>query len=297
MIIHADDYGISLNQSKKILACSSVCGGEGALNSTSVVVTSPVFTECSELIKPHVIAGHIKLGLHLNIVEGQALSKQFDIPLLADANGMFKQGFAGALALSLRNHDKLMRQVRIEAYAQIEAFLTEFPELRSALRIDSHQHFHMIPAVFEGLLAAAEDSNARIEYLRIPAEPLVPFMQIPDIRRNIPPVNVAKNVLLNSLWRVNKKHYPLSLSQPALFFGLALSGCMQHVVHNDFLQRANELAAPESKDIELLFHPGGISDADECLNPDLKGFVNFYASQNRAKEAEALCALTQYLLA
>ena len=91
IIVHADDFGLTLDQSKDILACSSACGGEGALNSTSAIVTSAAFAESAEFTKPFVDAGLIRMGLHLNLVEGRALSTPSEIPLLVDAEGRFRQ--------------------------------------------------------------------------------------------------------------------------------------------------------------------------------------------------------------
>lgn len=289
VIIHADDFGITLDQSKDILACSAACGGEGALNSTSALVTSPAFAECAEFARPFVDAGAIRMGLHLNLVEGPALSAPDEVPLLVDESGMFKLGFAKMLALSLSGQrQELMHQVRTEARAQIRAFLEAFPQFRGRLRVDSHQHFHLIPAVFDGLMAAVKDEGCTLEYLRIPAEPIVPYIRVGAVRKRVPPVNVVKNALLNGLWKQDAAKYPGHLPKPAAFYGLALSGRMQHATNEEFLARVLADAQREGRDVELLFHPGGVPTADACLNPNLSGFCDFYLSENRQAEAAAL---------
>lgn len=292
VIIHADDFGITLEQSKDILACSAACGGAGALNSTSALVTSPAFPECAAFARPFVDAGCIRMGLHLNLVEGPALSSTQDAPLLVGKDGRFRCGFAQMLALSCGpQRAALTDQVRQEAGAQIRAFLEAFPELQGRLRVDGHQHFHLIPAVFDGLLAAVADEGCTLEYLRIPAEPLAPYREVRAVRRQVTPVNVVKNVLLNALWKSCAARYPEDLPQPAAFYGLALSGCMQHAANEEFLARILADAMREGRDMELLFHPGGVSTPDACLAPNLKGFRAFYQSPNRAAEAAALRTL------
>lgn len=294
IIIHADDFGITLEQSKDILACSAACGGEGALNSTSAIVTSPAFEACAEFARPFVDGGCIRMGLHLNLVEGPALSPVDEVPLLVDDRGMFKQGFAKMLALSSGPRRKeLTGHARTEARAQIRAFLEAFPQMRERLRLDSHQHFHLIPAVFDGVLAAVEDEGCTLEYLRIPAEPLTPYMKVREVRRAVPAVNVVKNALLNALWKQDAAKYPANLPKPAAFYGLALSGRMQHAANGELLAEILADAAREDRDVELLFHPGGVPSADACLNPALKGFCDFYLSENRQAEADALRHMPQ----
>ncbi len=289
IIVHADDFGITLDQSKLILARSSQCGGAGALNSTSALVTSPHFGECAAFAKPFVDAGLIKMGLHVNLVEGPALSSPEEAPLLVDANGVLRQSFAKMLLLSLGpKREVLTQQVRQEVRTQIQAFLEAFPQLRGALRVDSHQHFHLIPAVFDGLAAAIKDEACTLEYVRIPAEPFGPYGAVSQVRKQVTPVNIVKNKLLNWLWKQDEDRYPADWPAPALFFGLALSGCMQHASDEVFLQEVKALAKETGQDVELLFHPGGVGSADECPAPHLKGFCDFYLSPNRQAEAEAL---------
>lgn len=293
IIIHADDFGITLEQSKDILACSAACGGAGALNSTSALATSPAFAECAAFARPFVDAGCIHMGLHLNLVEGPALSAAEDAPLLVGEDGRFRCGFAQMLLLSGgRERDALTRQVRQEARAQIRAFLDAFPGLKGRLRVDSHQHFHLIPAVFAGLLAAVQDEGCTLEHLRIPAEPLGPYLKAPEVCKRVTPVNLVKNALLNALWRQCASRYPETLPAPARFYGLALSGCMQHAADKTFLERVFEDAARDGRDVELLFHPGGVPSEDACLDSSLKGFCAFYLSPNRTAEAEALHRLS-----
>lgn len=289
MIIHADDFGITLDQSKDILTCSAACGGEGALNSTSALVTSPAFGECAAFAKPFVDAGLIRMGMHFNLVEGPALSSPDEAPLIVGDDGRFQAGFGKLLAVSygpLRN--ELTREVRQEARAQIRAFLQAFPDMQERFRVDSHQHTHMIPAVFDGVLAAVHDEGCTLEYLRIPAEPLTPYLEASRVREHVPPVNVVKNVLLNMLWKANAARYPQDLPEPALFFGLALSGRMQYAVNEEFLDKVTALASAQGREVELLFHPGGVANRSDCLDPRENGFSAFQLSLDRVNEARTL---------
>ena len=45
MIVHADDFGITVSQARAVLDLSSACDGQGALNSVSIFANSPAFEE------------------------------------------------------------------------------------------------------------------------------------------------------------------------------------------------------------------------------------------------------------
>lgn len=296
IIFHADDFGLSVRQSQAILARSSACGGRGALNSTSFIVTSPAFHECAQLIRPFVEQDKIKLGLHLNLVEGAPCAPIDQVPCLVNDRGVFARGFAGLLADSARwkEGSEELNQLRFEIRSQVAAFLGEFPELRTAFRVDSHQHFHLIPAVFDALLLAIKQEGCTLEYLRIPAEPAGPFLASKGMISKYPPINWVKNGLLNALWKSNRKKLPEYKEVSAVFCGLVLSGQMHYVLQGGLMRRFCTLAEQRGMDVEFLFHPGGMSQASECLDPQLEGFVDFYLSEGRRLEGEALQRLEGY---
>ena len=223
-IIHADDFGINLAQSYKILECSSACGGAGPLNSTSILVGSPHARECAELIKPFVDAEKMRIGLHLNLVEGQSCAAAESVPDLVDKNGMFCLSFTQLLSRgkSVRKCEKgaaknkktlhtskcrptFYEQLCAEIRAQLDKYFELFPRERQSLRIDTHQHTIMIPAVMQATFDAIKNSGAALEYMRIPTEPLTPYASTLSNWKNYPPVNFVKNGLLNSLWKPCKK--------------------------------------------------------------------------------------------
>ena len=298
LIFHADDFGINLDQSLLILSCSEGCGGKGPLNSTSMLVGSPHAEECAELVRPFVEAGKIRIGLHLNLVEGPCCAPAGEVADLVDGRGMFKVGFAGLLAKTSGPGSAALRaQVARETRAQLERFLELFPAERAHLRVDSHQHFHLIPAVFSALLDAVADLGCELEYLRIPAEPVGPYASQRDKWRSYPPVNGVKNALLNALWARDRAIVADKLSQDAgaflrersaTFYGLMLSGRMENAANPAMIGAFETEAARRGAGVEVLFHPGGAADAASCLDPELKGFVDFYLSPHRALEREAL---------
>ncbi len=283
---HADDYGITVDQSRAILALSDECGGRGALNSISIFTNSPSFEETASLAAPFVAAERLHAAVHLNLVEGYPCANPRSLPLLVDSRGAFCHDFVGLLRLAHgRQRQEFHRQVTCELAAQITRFIAVFPQAKQALRVDSHQHTHAIPAVFDALVAAANSSNCTLGYLRTPVEPLSPHLSSMDSLRNIRPVNLAKDMLLSLLWRANRRNMPPGCAT-ALFCGVVLSGRMEQVDMN-LVHAFEKRACKQGKDLELLFHPISVPRS-LCLDPQNEPFARACASSSRDAEARAI---------
>lgn len=283
---HADDYGITVDQSRAILGLSKAAGGCGALNSISIFANSPSLAEAASLAASFVEEGSLHVSVHLNLVEGHPCSDPASVPLLVGPRGTFCHDFVGLLRLSLgRQRLELRAQVARELAAQIERFLIAFPDARPALRADTHQHTHAIPIVFDALMAALDASTCTLGYLRTPVEPLGPHLSSPDSVRRIRPVNLAKDALLWLLWRPNRKRMPQGCAT-ALFCGVVLSGRMEQVDMN-LVRSFGKLACKRGEDLEILFHPISVPRSN-CLDPQNEAFATACASPSRDAEARAL---------
>lgn len=292
VIIHADDFGITPEQSRRILeCCADVPGGRGVLNSLSVFANSPRFDECAELLdgRPDVL----RVGVHLNFVEGTCCADPAEVPLLVDGRGRFRLGYGGLLAGSFGSHaSELSHQLEVEAATQVARVVRRFPELAGHLRLDAHQHTQLIPAVFSAVLAVAQRPEYHLDYLRIPVEPALTFLAA-SVVGSIKPVNWVKHVLLNFLWA--RDHRMLAVSGlpaaeelSAVFCGVLFSGHMDERRVCAVLPSLLERSRQAGTNLELLFHPGRVSCAEDCLNPELPGFVAFSCGEGRDVEHDAL---------
>lgn len=287
IIYHADDFGITPQQSQRILDCSTACGGAGALNSLSVLVNGPHFAACADMLDPYL--DRMMASLHINVVEGPCCADPAQIPLLVDNAGLFRQSFAQMLKLSRSSQAASLRQqLEIEIGAQLDVLLKRFPQMKAALRVDSHQHFHLIPAVFDATMAVVRSRGCTLAFMRIPAEPFAPFAQTPAIWLRTPPINWVKHWLLNYLWRSDRTNLPNYQQISAVFCGINFSGHMTPDRVSAVLPHLQVYARRKGMDLELLFHPGGYADASCALNPALQGFVDFYMSPLRDEEAKTL---------
>ena len=100
----------------------------------------------------------------------------------------------------------LYQQIVQEFDAQIKTFLRVFPEQQHSLRVDSHQHTHMIPLVFDALQETIQINNCTLEHVRIPVEDLTLYAQF-GLKHMIPWQNRLKNSVLSYLSRHAKNNY------------------------------------------------------------------------------------------
>ena len=85
---HADDFGVTAEQAKRILDCYQ----NGVLNSISVMPNTPALAESLALLREADPQGNkIRRVLHLNFVEGKPLAGAENVPLLVDKTGYFNK--------------------------------------------------------------------------------------------------------------------------------------------------------------------------------------------------------------
>lgn len=285
IIFHADDFGANPEISEHILDCFR----EGVLNSLSVLPNSPYLAECMKLLEAY--RSEVAVSLHLNLAEGHCAAEPSQVSWLVDERGMFSISFFKVLLLSFTGKRKeLKRQVQAEMKAQIRRMLPYV----DCLRLDSHQHYHMIPLVLGSILDAIEElkqegeSVPEIEFIRIPAEPILPFLKHPSFYATYRPINLIKNVVLNVLNVLDASLLKPYRKKSAVFFGILLSGKMDYhrvsVLRSDFLKIAEKKGLP----LEILCHPGGVKTPEELLDQENKGCVEFYLSEGRGIEKEML---------
>lgn len=268
--ICADDYGISPISSKRIIECAK----NGSLNKISVFPNFGLTFPLPDI--------DVHWSLHLNLVEGKCMSDPREISLIAREDGTFRHTFFGLFFLSVLRRKELEKQVCRELRAQI-TYWRENVSLDKPIFLDSHQHTHMIPSVFRMLTKVIRDEKIPVEYLRIPAEPVMPYIMTPALYFTYSAVNVIKQWLLKSFWQINKKQ--AGNIKTAYFFGILFSGSMDEKRVKKVLPHYIKKAARKNADIEILFHPGFLEDDEKTQNTV---FDKFYYSEGRKKEYEAV---------
>lgn len=273
----ADDYGLNDVSSMRIKKCID----EGALNKVSVF---PNFDTVD--LQKLTDKKNVRISLHLNLVEGKCMANPEEIGLLADKNGVFKNAFGGLFKLNFLKRKKLEDELYKEIKAQVLYWKSILPQ-GVPFCIDSHQHTHMIPAVFKMLLKVLEDENIILKYVRVPAEPVLPYIMTPSLYMTYSPVNVIKQWLLNFLWIINKPQAKKHKISASLFMGILFSGKMDRKRVCKILPKYIKMAEKQGKDIEVLFHPGYLDENEIDFKSKNIVFEKFYLSENRKTEFDS----------
>lgn len=271
----ADDYGISKPSNTRIEECFK----NGVLNKISVLPNGDL-SDFNERL----LGENVKLSLHLNLVEGCPLSKKEDVSLIVSDKGFFKHSFIGLFFLSLFGNRRLLeKQLYNEIKAQIDFWKNKMGK-NTPFLIDSHQHTHMIPLIFRTLMRVIREEDVAVEYIRIPAEPILPFIKSPSLYLTFSPVGLVKQWLLKFLNFANQKELKKANIKSAAFMGILFSGRLTEDKINKLLPHYKK----QNENIELAFHSGFLERGEPLIDGCRPGFKKFYYSQWRREEYNTL---------
>lgn len=287
---HADDYGVTVQQSERILECFR----NGALNSISILPNTPALKDSLKVLDEADPDGNrIRRVLHLNFVEGRPLAGAEQVPLLVDETGYFDKSFIRFFQWNYlkrgRKRQELARQLKLEITAQLRAVTVENNYRITA--IDSHQHYHMIPIIFDSLMEVLSDKEfARldIQYIRIPVDPVAPLWKDMHMFMGVPKINLVKWCILKMNASRNKKILESRGIKSPVFFGIFYTCEMKREMVETLLPAYEGYADSKDEELELMFHPGSLTAEYELLDVRRKELAAFYMSDNRFYEAECL---------
>ena len=279
---HADDYGLVLEQSKRILECYE----HGALNGTSIISNGPELNECLRVLPEK----GMQLSVHLNLMQGQCLAPASDVSLLTDARGQFHVSFSKLLFSGFTGkRETYKQQIKAEYRAQIRKLLPLFKQTGQAIRIDGHAHWHVVPVAFDALMEVIMEDNLPVAYIRLPDEPLTLYLRYLFRLMPFPVINIVKVLLLKILVSRDQRKWKECLQQmeQKLFLGVMLSGHFDYRRMKTLVPAAETLATGKGIGLEILAHPGSVR-----LEKNLKEVTNhddylFFTSPAREEEGEA----------
>ena len=257
IMLHADDYGYNLEVSKDIIDCAK----NGTLHGISIMPNSPYFEECMELLKEENL--DLQKTIHFSISEGPCVSDKNNLKLITNEYGMFNLSFFKLLLMSFGpKRKKLKQELYVELKAQYEKALPYLDEVN----IDSHVHYHMIPLVLKTLLKVVEESGREVVYLRVPAEPMKPFLKHKEFG-SYSFINKIKNIVLNVLALFSFFTLRKYKKNTAVFFGITMSGHMDIDRVSALLPDFVKIAEKRGMDLEILGHPGKANSIETVLDP------------------------------
>jgi chitin disaccharide deacetylase len=272
LVLHADDLGLchAFNVGIRDAALN------GLLTSTSIRVNGTAFEEAIREVVPACLSHG--MGVHLNIVEGRTTRRR--VPrssLLYNPDGSYRCSFTRLLYLA-RNR-KLLTEIEEDFRDQIDLAMARLGLLD---HLNSHQHSHLIPPIFESVCKLACEYG--IPYVRLVREKFYVSHRVARHLRSWYLINLTKVAVLNPLARIDARIAPrYGIKTNEWFVGLAYTG------HMDTLTVLGGLkAVPDQRGVtEVLLHPcRSVPDQPNLyLNAEVRDYVRDAA---RLRELDTL---------
>ena len=139
LIINADDFGYSKSVNMAINECFKL----NVINRTTIMVNMPCAEEAASLAKEN---GYFdRVGLHINLTEGKALSKECAESELCDENGFFK----GEFHKPFKSRLYLKKEIRYAIFCEVRAQIEKYIQMGFTLmHADSHNYTHAYFSVY-----------------------------------------------------------------------------------------------------------------------------------------------------
>lgn len=302
--LHADDYALTPNTSKDMLACMKA----GKLDSISIVPNMACFETCMEMFYEAIptLPFLPKISVHLDFVEGHCLADAKMVPdLVRKGSDLTALSWGGLFKFSYMplKRRRVKEELALEICAQIErtqravrksmdiAKANNVPCEQKGIRIDSHQHAHMIPIVWEALISVIETQQYDVEYIRNSKELLGVFLVETSLWKTYRPINFVKNRLLNLYSYKADRYYAKHGMKQMYLWGLIMSGKMDRERIEKLFAGVSAKAEKDGRILEILFHPG-LTLAEEVTDEIAKDAVeDFYMTDGRHIEMDAVMKL------
>ncbi len=244
IIINADDFGYSKGNNEAIKSGIEA----GIITSTSMMANMPGFEHAINEIIPSI--PKIDIGFHFNIMEGKSLTNSH---LLCDNSGNFNCSYQKLIYCSKQR--SFINELEKEFREQIEKIL----KFHNITHIDSHMHTHAIPEIFNLSTNLAKEYG--IKYIRTQKE--IPYIVKNKIMNTKFPINIVKNILLNTFTLINNKQIiKTEIKTNNYFIGVLYTGYMDEEAIISGLKRISK----ENSITEVIFHPYISNDENKKNN-------------------------------
>lgn len=324
--LHADDYGETVNTSLDILEHVK----KGNLDGFSLLTNFGCFDECASLLKEAVKLGEMPflpfISIHVDVVEGRMLSKvdslagsgnignaplipwtwsdlflaSNHIPVNCVTNDsdfrIHKAGYKEVYG-SLKSEIAAQIAKGYEFIDEIQKIAAEagVPYTPQKLRVDSHQHTHMLPIVWKALMEVIRESGYEVDYIRNSHEPLGVFLKATNKGISWDKVNIIKNRILTFYAPKVEKYLRHKGIYPMYAWGLVMSGRMDMERIKAVMPAMLDLCKKDGRSLELIIHPGSMLETEmtpEIPEETAKGFL---MDEGRRIESDTVSVFHEYV--
>ncbi len=290
--IHADDYAYSIHTSMDILDCIR----QGKLDSFSIICNTDYFEASMELLYQAIPSLDFLplISVHLSIPEGESDDDLFPMSWgsLFLASYMPKRKKVKAALKKELKHQIDKTQEVIDRCIQI-AKENGVETSQQGIRLDSHIHTHLIPVVWDALTEVIDEEDYKIEYIRNPKEPLLPFLKDGSLISGYGIANIVKNrILMLYSGKVDKYCERYKLAKMYMW-GLTMSGHMDYERIKKLYPAMSVKAEKDGRVLELLFHPGQALREEYSREMNRNYFNDANTSLNRTIEKDAVMRIRE----
>lgn len=277
VFFHADDAGAGRQATKKIVDCWE----KGYVDGYSIIADENCYDIITDSLQK-LPEKYARLSVHLNITDGYCLNQQSAGTLIASPNGRLKLTFIDALLLTFKN-SKTKRQFEEQVFMEWDSQINSIKKnigKREIDTLDSHNHVHMIPALFDVILRLSV--KHQIKNIRF-AKEIFSLNDFTDGFNFFFWKNTLKWIVINYLcWRIKNKKYKFS-PKAQFITGILYSGHMSAINIKGALSKAERKGASS---VEVVYHPGRALP-DEMENWALSTNArSFFTSEWRDREYE-----------
>lgn len=303
VIIHADDYGETQNTCIEMIELVK----NGHLDGISLITNMRDYERYVDLFM-NAVPGMEKLPLiniHLNLVEGRLISQDtagdeglHDEPVTAltwmnlfclsyhipahdrSGNRLNRRDTFNLLKNEIREQLKRGREFILEARRIADENGVAYDDTK--IRIDSHQHAHMLPIVWKALMQVMAEDNIEVSYIRNAHELLTPFMKQKKCR-NV--TGIMKNRILALHAGKVERYLKKQGLTPNYLCGLMMSGHMDAVRLMTVLPDILKKCAKKGYGLEINIHPAMMLETEATEEIPMDSARSFYMSADRHMEA------------
>jgi predicted glycoside hydrolase/deacetylase ChbG (UPF0249 family) len=238
LIVNADDLGVSKGATLGIMKAHR----DGIVTSASLAVTTPFYDHAVQSCVR--TCPDLGVGLHFTLTSGNPVSSSTDVPLLRDERGFLRWRFTSLLrAAGIQKRADLIHQIDIELEAQLQKLLGDGIQPD---HIDGERHVHLIPGIFEKVVAAARRHG--IKFVRAGFDAPKRSFSVADLARPEVLGDSAKSSLLSLLSKRARRHIDDNVVNPEYVASYFASRRAQVMIRS-VLQR------PPSGVTEIMVHP------------------------------------------
>jgi predicted glycoside hydrolase/deacetylase ChbG (UPF0249 family) len=273
LVVNADDLGVSKGATLGVVRAHR----EGIVTSASLAATTPFYEHALEACVR--ACPDLGIGLHFTLTSGRPVSPVRQVPLLVDESGFFRWRFLALLrATSMRTGSGLLEQVEVELEAQLQRLIGDGvrPD-----HIDGERHVHLIPAVFERVVAAARRHG--IPFVRLGRDVGMDHVRIGDAAGLVFGGGFVKSWLLSRLTAIDRRRLGGGIFYAEYVASYLYTGRL------DLLLATLLKSSPLEGALEIMVHPG-VPEESRNLTLGNRELERYLGSEERRGELEACIA-------